>query len=53
MNAVADFWEEHCIECGEPDCYVTCAKYVPARTGRCKRLSFDTGAGLREFSNGL
>ncbi len=53
MNAVADFWEEHCIECGEPDCYATCAKYVPARTGRCKRLSFDTGAGLREFFTGV
>ena len=53
MNVVADFWEEHCIECGEPDCYATCAKYVPARTGRCKRLSFDTGAGLREFFTGV
>ena len=52
MNTVADFWEEHCIECGEPDCYATCSKYVPARTGRCKRFAYDSGAGLRELCSG-
>jgi len=49
---VADFWEEHCIECGEPDCYASCAKYAPARTGRCRRFSYDTGAGLCELCTG-
>ena len=52
MRVVADFWEEHCIECGEPACYATCSKYISARTGRCKRFSFDTGAGLRELCSG-
>lgn len=52
MNVVADFWEEHCIECGEPACYETCAKYIPARTGRCKRFYYDSGAGLRELCTG-
>lgn len=52
MNTVADFWEEHCIECGEPDCYASCAKYAPARTGRCRRFSYDTGAGLCELCTG-
>ena len=52
MSIVADFWEEHCIECGEPACYATCSKYISARTGRCKRFSFDTGAGLRELCSG-
>ena len=52
MSIVADFWEEHCIECGEPACYATCAKYIPARTGRCKRFAYDSGAGLRELCSG-
>lgn len=52
MRAVADFWEEHCIECGEPACYATCSKYAPARTGRCKRFAYDSGAGLRELCTG-
>lgn len=52
MNIVVDFWEEHCIECGEPACYATCSKYIPARTGRCKRFSYDTGAGLYELCTG-
>ena len=35
---VCDIWEDHCIECGEPYCYETCAKYRKSRTGRCSRL---------------
>lgn len=51
-SVVCDFWEEHCIECGEPVCYASCAKYLHARTGRCKRFSFDSGAGLHEWRTG-
>lgn len=53
MNGVADFWEEHCIECGEPECFASCGKYAAARTGRCNRFAFDTGAGLRELCTGV
>lgn len=33
-----DPWEEHCVECGEPDCYRTCAKFVRSAAGRCARF---------------
>lgn len=52
MRVVADFWEEHCVECGEPECFASCGKYAAARTGRCNRFSSDTGAGLRELCTG-
>ena len=52
MRVIADFWEEHCIECGEPDCYTSCVKYHSARTGRCRRFLFDSGAGLHEWLTG-
>lgn len=52
MSVVADLWEEHCIECGEPDCYANCTKYIPARTGRCKRFESDSGTGLHEWRTG-
>ena len=52
MNVAADFWEEHCIECGEPECFASCGKYAAARTGRCNRFVSDTGAGLREVCTG-
>lgn len=35
---VPDFWEEHCTECGEPDCYKSCPKFDRAPTGRCRRF---------------
>lgn len=35
---VPDFWEEHCTECGEPDCYKSCPKFELAPTGRCRRF---------------
>ena len=40
----ASFWEEHCTECGEPDCYRSCANYVKGRGGRCRRFE----GGLEE-----
>ena len=38
-RVVADFWEEHCTECGEPACYRTCAKFSRAPNGRCRRFA--------------
>ena len=43
-RVAASFWEEHCTECGEPECYRTCAKYVKGRGGRCRRFE----GGLQE-----
>lgn len=37
-QVAASFWEEHCTECGEPECYWSCAKYVKGRGGRCRRF---------------
>lgn len=34
----ADFWGEHCIECGVPHCYKSCAKFMPTPTGWCRRF---------------
>ena len=28
-------WQEHCVECGMPECYKTCARYQPRSDGRC------------------
>lgn len=36
---VIDPWEEHCVECGEPACFRTCQKFLPAPTGRCRRFA--------------
>lgn len=36
---VADFWEEHCTECGAPQCYKTCQRFALAPNGRCKRFA--------------
>ena len=44
MRVAACFWEEHCIECGEPECYRSCAKYVQGIGGRCRRFA----GGLKE-----
>ena len=43
-QVAASFWEEHCTECGEPECYRSCAKYVKGRGGRCRRFE----GGLQE-----
>ena len=36
-----DFWEDHCTECGEPDCFKTCPKFRRGGHGRCERLVLD------------
>ena len=33
-----DFWEDHCTECGEPDCFRTCPKFRRGAHGRCERV---------------
>lgn len=40
MKVVADFWEEHCVECGEPACFRTCPKFRRGAHGRCERILF-------------
>ena len=34
----AEFWGEHCIECGVPYCYKSCNKFSPTPTGWCRRF---------------
>jgi len=34
----ADYWEEHCVECGAPQCYSSCEKFAKAVDGRCARI---------------
>ena len=36
---IADFWGEHCVECGAPFCYSSCDKFSATRTGRCRRFA--------------
>jgi len=43
-KVAACFWEEHCTECGEPDCYRSCTHYSRGIGGRCRRFE----GGLRE-----
>lgn len=43
-RVMAAFWEEHCTECGEPECYKSCARFVKGRGGRCRRFA----GGLKE-----
>lgn len=45
----ADFWEEHCTECGAPACYRECPMFERSEIGRCRR--FD--GGLRKVRRGL
>ena len=33
------YWGEHCVECTEPSCYVTCDLYVSRPDGRCRRFT--------------
>ena len=35
-----NFWEEHCVECGAPECYETCDKFERNPFGRCRRLTY-------------
>ena len=50
-QVAASFWEEHCTECGEPECYWSCAKYVKGRGGRCGR--FVDGLNETILNNGV
>lgn len=34
-------WEEHCVECGQPDCFRTCRMFERSYDGKCRR--FDAG----------
>lgn len=40
MNIVADFWEDHCVECGEPECFKSCPRFLRGGHGRCERVEF-------------
>lgn len=40
----SSYWAEHCLECGEPQCYVTCPHFVERADGRCKRFAY----GIRD-----
>ena len=33
-----DNWEEHCVECGAPECYSACSRFESARDGSCRRF---------------
>ena len=33
-------WEEHCVECGQPECFRTCKFYERSFDGKCKRFEF-------------
>lgn len=49
----ASFWEEHCTECGEPECYRTCPKFERAWHGRCRRLEDASGGFFFETIRGV
>lgn len=34
-------WEEHCVECGQPECFRTCRMYERNFDGKCRR--FESG----------
>lgn len=47
MKVVADFWEDHCVECGEPACFASCPKFRRGAHGRCERVVFLPGGAVR------
>ena len=47
MKVVADFWEDHCTECGEPACFASCPKFRRGAHGRCRRVEFPGGGRVR------
>lgn len=54
-KAVLLMWEEHCVECAEPQCYKSCSLYVPRRDQRCARFVYgiaknNGAAGLLPYS---
>lgn len=34
-------WEEHCVECGQPECFKSCKMYERSFDGKCRR--FESG----------
>jgi len=34
----AEYWDEHCVECGAPDCYETCEMFVKNPARCCSRF---------------
>ena len=55
MKTVADFWEDHCVECGEPVCFKSCPKFRRGAHGRCERVEMPGGgcARFRERADGV
>ncbi|MBQ7234675.1 MAG: HAD-IIIC family phosphatase [Kiritimatiellae bacterium] len=47
MKTVADFWEDHCVECGEPVCFKSCPKFRRGAHGRCERVEMPGGGCAR------
>ena len=41
-------WEEHCVECGQPDCFRTCQMFERSFDGKCRRFDF----GIVPFREG-
>ena len=33
------FWEEHCLECAQPECYKSCPLYIRRADGNCARFT--------------
>ena len=31
-------WQEHCVECGQPECFGSCSKYQRSFDGKCRRF---------------
>lgn len=40
-------WDEHCLECGAPECYSTCGMYRARSDGKCRRTAY----GLKMIAN--
>ena len=47
MRMVADFWEDHCVECGEPACFASCPKFRRGAHGRCARVAFSPDGAVK------
>lgn len=33
-------WEEHCVECGQPECFKTCKFFDRSYDGKCRRFDY-------------
>lgn len=33
-------WEEHCVECGQPECFKTCKFFERSYDGKCRRFEY-------------